>query len=122
MFGSIAAVSHYNILSRIVAAMVCQLLGIRLVSYVGDFGALIPAFLGKNAIASFAKFCALLGIKLKLAKSKIGTRVTFLGLEGFFPSPPNGMTLLAQLAQEKASRRIDTAKLFLSAGRVGHKE
>ena len=98
------------------------LLGIPLVSYFGDFGAHPPAFLGKKAIASLAKVCAILGIKPKLAKSKVGIRATCIGVEGSCPSPPNGIEISAQIAQSKAPRRIDTTKRPLSEGRAGRKD
>ena len=87
MFGSIADVLRYNISPRIVAELACKFRGLPIVVYFEDFGALIPAPLGPQALATFVRFCALLGINLKVAKSQVGSRITFLGLAGFFPSP-----------------------------------
>ena len=122
MFGSIAAVIHYNIFSRIVAELACIFMGLPIVVYFDDFGALIPASLGPEALKAFTSFCAILRIKLKISKSQVGDRITFLGLEGLFHSPANLMKLSARLTTDKASEWIDTVKGFLERGRVGRKE
>ena len=122
MFGAVASVIHYNVFSRILAELTCKIFGIPLVAYVGDFGALAPASIGKLALSTYSRFCALIGVPLKLKKSVVGPVITFLGLEGTFPTPENGMKLSVRLTPEKASRWIDAIRLFLSKGRVGRED
>ena len=55
-FGSIDAVIHYNIFSRIISEIPCIFLGLHVVVYFGDFGALIPASVGAKALTTFAHF------------------------------------------------------------------
>ena len=50
VFGSVDAVLHYNVLSRILTALTNRCLGIPLVGYFGDFAALIRLVLGDQAI------------------------------------------------------------------------
>ena len=56
MYGPIAAVIRYIIFPRIVAGLACKFLGLPVVVYFDDFGALIPASLGPDAIGSFSRF------------------------------------------------------------------
>ena len=122
MFGAVASVIHYNVFSRILAELTCKIFGIPLVAYVGDFGALAPASIGKLALSTYSRFCALIGVPLKLRKYEVGPVVTFLGIEGTFHKPENGMRLSVRLTPEKASRRVGAIKLFLPKGRVGRKD
>ena len=121
MFGSIASVIHYNIFARIVAELACKFLGFPIVFYCGDFGALIPDSMDPEALSSFARFCAPLGIRPEIKKSLVGARIAFLGLEGFAPPPGNSMRLSARLKADKASKCVDSIRLFLEKGRTGHK-
>ena len=122
VFGAIAAVLQCNAASRIVEELASKILGIPLVCSLGDFGALIPGPLCRKALEISTIFCQLLGISLKKAKSQVGEMIVFLGMEGAFPSPANAMRLPARLHPEKASKWIDTTKLFLQQGRVGHRD
>ena len=69
MFGAIAAVLRYNVVSRLLSELVPKLLGIPLLFFFGDFGSIAPAELAERAMATFAAFCAKLGIRLKAEKS-----------------------------------------------------
>ena len=89
IFGSIAAVLHYNVISRILVALTDRVLGIPLVGYFGDFAAMIRAVFGEDALRAFAEFCRLLGFQLKPVKSSVGNSPVFLGLLG-------GLSLLLQ--------------------------
>ena len=122
VFGAIAAVLHYNAFSRLVTELASKILGIPVVCFFDDFGALIRVPLGRKALEIFSKFCQLLGISLKASKSQVGDKVVFLRLEGSFPSPQNSMQISVRLTPDKASKWIDTLKLFLSQGRVGHRD
>ena len=85
VFGAIAVVLHYNVFSRIVAELASEILGIPIVCFFGDFGALIPGPLGRKALGISTRFRQLLGISMKTAKSQVGERVVFLGMEWAFP-------------------------------------
>ena len=71
MFGSVAAVLHYNIFRRLIAAVFNRLFMIPLVCFFYDFAALLPRLLATNDLAVFTRFCGLLGIRLKTAKSEV---------------------------------------------------
>ena len=51
-----------------------------------DFADLLPRLLASKGLAVFTRFCDLLGIRLKSAKSEVGPAVAFLGLLGAFPA------------------------------------
>ena len=80
--GAIAAVLHYNVFSRIVEELASKILGIPLVGFFGDFESLTTGSLGRKALEIFTMFRQLLVISLKTAKSHVGEKVVFLGLEG----------------------------------------
>ena len=107
MFGAIAAVLHYNVFSRILSEVVSKLFGIPLLCFFDDFGSIIPAEIAKQALNVFTSFCSKLGIKLKAEKSEWGSKVTFLGLQGFFPCKTDGYQLSVTLTSEKASKWAD---------------
>ena len=87
-----------------------------MLSYVDDFGALLPASLASRGLRVFSRWCDLPGISPKLAKSEVGPRVTFLGLLGSFPSVKGGMQLIATLTEEKAKRWTDSILRRLKEG------
>ena len=99
VFGSVADVLRYNVLSRIWAALCVRLLGIPLVGHFDDFAALARAGLAEEAIRVFPRFCELLGFVLKPGKSSVGNSTVFLGLLGTFPSSANGHNLHIALAK-----------------------
>ena len=78
MFGSIAAVLHYNCFDRSISTIATILLGIPLVSYVDDFEALLPDELAQGALDTFTRFFDTLGSQMKRAKSEVRPSVTFL--------------------------------------------
>ena len=84
MFGTIAAVLRYNLCPHMLSELACKILGLPIVCYFGDFGALTPASLGAHALDVFARFCAISGIRPKVEKYCVGARITCLGL-GVFP-------------------------------------
>ena len=120
VFGSVAAVLHYNILSRIWSALCCHLLGIPLVGYFDDFAALIRAGLAEEALRVFPRFCSLLGFVLKPGKSSVGNAVVSLGLLGTFPSPANNHQLMISLTDEKRTKWSQLIDSNLQTGRISH--
>ena len=104
LFAAVAAVLHYNCFSRAVAAPFTKVTGIPLLSYFDDFGSLVPSEVLGQALAAFATFCQLLGLKLKDSKTEKGPALTFLVIFGEFPGPHNDMSLTISLPREKAIR------------------
>ena len=70
-----------------------KLFTIPLICFFDDFAALLPRELAPKRLAVFARFCILLRIRLKTAKSEVGTAITFLGLHGTFPNSRDGDAL-----------------------------
>ena len=120
LFGSIAAVLHYNCLSRIIASLACQILLIPTIGYFDDFG-FLTAFSDSDAtMRAFAEFFSPLGLELKTEKSIIGVIDGFLGLEAYFPCPPNRLTLSLSLSNDKATRWADLIDRILEEGAISH--
>ena len=122
LFGAAAAVLHYNCFSRIVAVLANLIFGLPLINYFGDFGCFITDFLSAPVVKVFTSFCRVLGIRLKRKKTEVGRRLTFLGLEGFFPVRDNGMLLSVDLTDGKKRKWADRISQFLDAGMISHKE
>ena len=101
IFGSVAAGLHYNVLSRILTALVNRYLDLSLVGYFSDFAAVIPAALGRPAMNAFARFARALSFELHDDKFDIGEEVTFLGWLVSFPATRNGGHLRISLPEEK---------------------
>ena len=85
LFGSIASVLHYNILSRAIAELMSLIFGIPVVCFFDDFGAVILKHIAKEGLWCFEQFCEICGIDLKGEKTEIGQKVSFLGLLGNYP-------------------------------------
>ena len=122
VFGATAAVSHYNVFSRLITALVNRLFGIPLICFFGDFAALIPRMLARKAMAVFSRFCDLLGITLKTGKSEVGTRVAFLGLQGWFPSAENKYTLHISLPGDKRKACESLLADYIHRRSISHQE
>ena len=122
VFGAIAAVLHYNVFSRLIAELFTRLFGIPLLNFFDDFGATTPEELVKPALDVFAKFCHKLGISLKISKSEYGRKITFLGLQGFFPCSENGYKLSVTLTEDKARNWANTIAQILKTGVISSNE
>ena len=104
LFGSIAAVLHYNCFSRVIATLICRLLLIPTIGYFDDFGFFARTSDEALTLAHINELVTLIGLELKVEKSVIGTHNIFLGLSAYFPSPNNGMSLVISLPRDKAHR------------------
>ena len=118
LFGAASAFLRYNCFSRLLAVLANRIFGIPLIGYFDDFGALVPANVGRHALRTFERFCNSLGITLKKTKTDRGRRIISLGLQGDFPSPGNKMLLSIDLPGEKATARRNTIGRILSEGVV----
>ena len=118
VFGAVAAVLHYNVFSRTLAELANHFLGIPMLRFCDDFGALTPSCLTPLALQTFTSFCATLGIKLKKEKSAYGDRLVSLGLEGFSPCKANNMELRVSLPVEKGGKWSSAISLTLAEGKI----
>ena len=67
LFGSTAAVIHYNCLSRIIASLACRILLLPTIGYFGDFGFFVNAQDAPMAMGNFTELFEILGLTLKKA-------------------------------------------------------
>lgn len=122
LFGAEAAVLHYNCFSRLISVIFNKIFGTPLIAYFDDFGALAPKRLCDKALLTFERFCETIGIRLKTSKTELGTRITFLGLKGGFPSPSNNMALSIRLPKKKAALRAMGIAAHIATGRLSHSD
>ena len=120
LFGSIAAVLHYNCLSRLIASLACRILLIPTIGYFDDFGFLVNASDTAGAMDAFNEFFDILGLELKREKSAIGISNIFLGLSAQFPSPENSMTLTLSLSPDKATKWSESILEIIEAQSITH--
>ena len=120
IFGSTASVIHYNTFSRLLASLICRIMGLPCIGYFDDYAFLIPRSLQDVALKSFKEFCSLLGVLLKDSKCSVGPVNTFLGLRGVMPSLRSGMKLAISLDQEKSERWIGILKEVMKSRRIDH--
>ena len=120
LFGSTAAVLHYNCFSRVIASLVCRILAIPMVGYFDDFGFFTRSADEDETMSLVNEFLSLLGVELKVAKSVIGNSNVFLGLSAFFPRPSNGMSLVISLPREKARRWARMIREIIATAHISH--
>ena len=120
LFGSTAAVLHYNALSRIIASLLCRILAIPTLGYYDDFGFFAHTSDETETMAAIVECLTLFGFTLKTAKSVIGSSNTFLGLTAFFPQPANQMSLAISLPRDKAHRWARMIATILRSGTISH--
>ena len=123
MFGPVAAVLHYNVFSRLIAAIFTRAFGIPLICFFGDFAALLPRLLVRKGLAVFTAFCDTLGAWLKSAKLELGQSATFPGLRGKYPAKGADFTLQICLLGEKKKKVWSALILsYLSQGGLSFQE
>ena len=106
LFGSTAAVLHYNCLSRVIASLACRILKIPCVGYYDDFGIILPECLVKDGLSVFTSFNKALRIILKDSKSEFGTLLEFLGLTISFWNDGSPTLASLSLSQEKIRKLV----------------
>ena len=116
VFGSTAAVLHYNCLSRCIAALVSKTFGIPMIGYFDDYGAFVPSDLEGDAEETIDDFMSALVIIMKDDKRQRGSSLTFLGLLGEFPSPQTDMQLRISLPPVKTSAWCDMLERLINLG------
>ena len=122
MFGSVAAVLHYNIFSRLITALFNRLFRIPMICFSGDFAALPPKEIAPKGLAVSTRFFGLLGIRLETAKSEVGTVITFLGPQCTFPNREARDTLQICLPQAKKSAWSALIMSYLTQNKIAFRE
>ena len=122
MFGSLAAVLHYNIFHRLITALFNRLFRTPLIFFFDDFAALPPKEVAPKGLAVFARFCTLLGIRLETSNSEVGPAIAFLGLQGAFPNREVRGTLQICLPQAKKSSWSALIRSYLAQNRIDFQE
>ena len=97
-------------------------MGIPLICLVDDFSALMPRLLASKAMAAFSRFCETVGITLKAGKSEVGTRVAFLGIQGWFPTAGNRYALHIPLPGGKRKARAALLADYIARRSISHQE
>ena len=87
-----------------------------------DFAALLPRLLSPKGLALFARFCELLGIRLKSAKSELGPAVTFLGLPGTYPAKETDFVLRICLPGDKKKAWSALILSYMAHNRISYQE
>ena len=116
IFGTAAAVLHYNVLARILRALVNRYIGIPLVGYFGDFAAITPSVIGRPSMNAFSRFARALVFELRDKKFDLYGDVVFLGLLGSFPSARNGGQLRIARPEEHRPKWPTLISNYLKEG------
>ena len=118
LFGSTAAVLHYNCLSRVIASLACRILKIPCVGYYDDFGIILPVCLVKDGLDIFTSFNKALFIILKDKKSEFGTFLEFLGLIISFRNDGSPILASLSLSPEKIRKLVEMIEALSSQNSV----
>ena len=102
IFGSVAAVIHYNVISRILTALVNRYLGIPPAGYIDDFASIAPVAMGRAAMYDFARLSRAMAFELNDQKSALLNEVAFLALLGASPSTRGGCQMRTSFSDENA--------------------
>ena len=122
LFGSTAAVLNYNVLSRIIASLANRIFAIPVIGYFDDFGFIVSANVCEVALRLFESFCELLGLHLKIEKSKFGNKITFLGVNGEFPSSLNDNIFKLSLPADKVDKWCSIINTMLASKYASHSD
>ena len=117
-----ASVFHYNVLSRIMAAIINRLFGIPPIAFYDDLGAPTPFELGEEALDTVSEARRLLETILNPRKCDCGNPLSFLGLLGAYPNRGNSWRLAISLTSEKVCKWSTQIQTFLHDGQISHTE
>ena len=121
MFGSTAAVVHYNTFSRLLVSLFVRLFGIPMVGYFDDFGFVIFQTVSREALDTFRDFCRIIGTSLAAKKCSVGTANSFLGIRAVLPSTSNAFRLSLSLDPEKAAVWSTLLEDYIKTRTIDHK-
>ena len=80
MFGSVSAVQHYNVLSRIIATLCVRVFRIPLVGYFDDYAGIVKNAIRNGALKTIKFVNHIFGFQTKESKDVMSQRAKFLGL------------------------------------------
>ena len=107
LFGTAAAVLHYNCLSRVIASLACRALKLPCVGYYDDFAIVAPRILIDKALEAFTKLNDLLLIILKKKKSEAGRVLEFLGATIHFAISYDETIASLQLSKSRIQKLVE---------------
>ena len=102
LFVAASAIIRYNCFARALAVLMNHLLGIPVLNYFDDFGALVHEPLGARALWMVENTISVLGAPMQTIKSLVDTQLTFLGLLGSSPDPQRGLILIIEFPQGRS--------------------
>ena len=102
LFGAVSAVIHYNCIARSLAVLINRALGIPVLNYFDDFGALVPEPLGAMAIWAVGNTSSTIGAPTKTIKSIADTQMAFLGILVPISGPAEMTHIEHQLPKERS--------------------
>ena len=80
MFGSVSAVQHYNVISRIISTLCVRVFRIPLVGYFDDYAGIVKNIIKESALEAVKFVNHIFGFKTKESKDVMSQRAKFLGL------------------------------------------
>ena len=107
LFGSTAAVLHYNCLSRVIASLACRILKLPCVGYYDDFAIIAPRLIINKALEAFTMLDDLLLILLKKNKSESGRILEFLGITIHFAVGFGETIATLQFPEERIRKQVE---------------
>ena len=120
IFGSTASVVHYNTFSRLLASLICRILGLPCIGYFDDYAFMTPKPIQDLSLITFKDFSSILGTILHDRKCSIESKNTFLGLRGVMHSKKSGMKFAISLDHAKSDRWIELISGFIREGPIDH--
>ena len=118
LYGATASVLHYNVFSRLLAAISNRFFGIPIIAFYDDLDAPTIRDLSERAFSLVYEVCELLGVVLNWAKCAWGDPLPFLGLLGSFPMVTNNWRLAIALTSEEIRKWSSQIEKFLQGGGV----
>ena len=80
MFGSVSAVQHYNVISRIISTLCVRVFRIPLVGYFDDCAGIVKNIIRESALEAIKFINHIFGFQTKESKDVMSQRAKFLGL------------------------------------------
>ena len=121
IFGSTAAVVHYNTFSRLLVSLFVRLFGIPMIGYFDDFGFIVFETISAKALATFESFCSLLEVSLSKKKCSVGRINSFLGIKATLPAFANKFKLFLSLDDDKSAKWVELISEFIRSRSIDHK-
>ena len=125
MFGSVSAVQHYNVISRIIATLCVRVFRIPLVGYFDDYAGIVKNRIRESALEAVKFMNHIFGFQTKDPKDVMAQQAKFLGLIVNL-SPPweiivpedKRIEILRLVQDSLGLGRMDSAKLEKLIGKL----